>query len=42
MKGAFPGAELAAVEQWCRIEAVHQLDVPGLGEQRHLVDMTIR
>lgn len=42
MKGAFPGEEMPAIEQWCAVEAVHPLQVPGLGEQRHLVDMTLR
>ena len=42
MKGAYPGEEITAVEQWCVVEEVHQLVVPGLGEQRHLVDMTLR
>ncbi|WP_239017276.1 16S rRNA (guanine(527)-N(7))-methyltransferase RsmG [Seongchinamella sediminis] len=42
MKGAFPEAEIAAVEDCCQIQAVHPLAVPGLGEQRHLVVMTLR
>ena len=42
MKGAYPGEELAAVEQWCSIEGVYELTVPGLHEQRHLVDMRLR
>jgi 16S rRNA (guanine527-N7)-methyltransferase len=42
MKGAYPGEEIAAVEHWCVVEEVHELVVPGLGEQRHLVDMTLR
>ncbi len=42
MKGAYPGDEIAAVGQWCNVEAVHALAVPGLEEQRHLVDMTLR
>ena len=42
MKGAFPQEELDAVAAACQLEAVHALDVPGLGEQRHLVDMTLR
>ena len=42
MKGVYPGEEIAAIEQWCAVEAVHQLAVPGLGEERHLVDMTLR
>jgi len=42
MKGVYPGAEIAAVECECKVEGVYSLDVPHLGEQRHLVDMTLR
>ena len=42
MKGAYPGEEIAAVEDRCHLEAVHSVNVPGLQEQRHLVDMTLR
>ncbi len=42
MKGAYPVEEIAVVEDRCRLEAVHALNVPGLDEQRHLVDMTLR
>ena len=42
MKGAYPDEEITAVEDRCQLQAVHSLDVPGLGEQRHLVDMTLR
>lgn len=42
MKGAYPGEEIAVVEDRCQLEAVHILNVPGLDEQRHLVDMTLR
>jgi 16S rRNA (guanine527-N7)-methyltransferase len=42
MKGAYPGEELAAIGQCCIVREVHELAVPGLGEQRHLVDMTLR
>ncbi len=42
MKGAYPTEEIAAVEDRCQLQAVHALTVPGLGEQRHLVDMTLR
>lgn len=41
MKGAFPAEEIDAVAQLCHLQAVHELCVPGLGEQRHLVDMTL-
>ena len=39
MKGAYPGEELEAVAALCEIRAVHVLEVPGLDEQRHLVEM---
>ncbi len=42
MKGAYPEAELAAIADVCSVEAIHRLQVPGLDEQRHLVDMTLR
>ncbi len=42
MKGAFPGDELEAVAAACIVQHVHQLEVPGLDEQRHLVDMILR
>ena len=42
MKGAYPETELAAVADRCQLQAVHPLEVPGLGEERHLVDMTLR
>lgn len=42
MKGAYPQDEIAAIEDLCKVQAVHSLDVPNLGEQRHLVDMTLR
>ena len=42
MKGTYPGPELEAVAAQCEITAVHTLQVPGLAEQRHLVEMTPR
>ena len=42
MKGAYPGAELAAVDAQCKLLAVHEIVVPGLDEQRHLVEMSLR
>ena len=42
MKGAYPTGEIATVEDRCAVQAVHELQVPGLGEQRHLVDMILR
>ena len=41
LKGAYPGPELKAVAGQCDIAAVHPLRVPGLAEQRHLVEMTL-
>lgn len=42
MKGAYPREEVDTIEHWCAVEAVHSLTVPGLDEQRHLVEMTLR
>ncbi len=42
MKGAYPHRELAEIEDQCDLVAVHTLQVPGLDEQRHLVDFTLR
>ncbi len=42
MKGVHPEDEIAALAGVCDIQAVHPLQVPGLDEQRHLVDMTLR
>lgn len=42
MKGAFPQTELEVIDEDCFVQAVHTLNVPGLNEQRHLVDMTLR
>lgn len=42
MKGAHPVQELAAVSQECAEIVVHPLVVPGLGEQRHLVELALR
>ena len=39
MKGARPDAELAAIEQLCVIRQVHLLQVPGVQEDRHLVEL---
>ena len=40
MKGSYPDEELEAVAALCEVRAIHQLEVPGLQEQRHLVEMT--
>jgi 16S rRNA (guanine527-N7)-methyltransferase len=42
MKGERPDEELAAVADRCQLVDIHPLVVPGLAEQRHLVDMTLR
>lgn len=42
MKGVYPAAEIDALAGSCDICAVHSLTVPGLDEQRHLVDFTLR
>ncbi|MCM2312316.1 MAG: 16S rRNA (guanine(527)-N(7))-methyltransferase RsmG [Steroidobacteraceae bacterium] len=40
MKGRFPEAELAAKLNGWKVAAVHPLTVPGLGEERHLVEVS--
>ena len=42
MKGSYPEQELLAVEKTCQIQSAHSLVVPGLAEQRHLINMTLR
>jgi len=42
MKGSYPTQELTAVRQQCAEVVVHPLAVPGLGEQRHLVEISLR
>jgi 16S rRNA (guanine527-N7)-methyltransferase len=42
MKGVYPDEELEAVAALCDVRAIHMLEVPGLHEQRHLVEMTPR
>jgi 16S rRNA (guanine527-N7)-methyltransferase len=42
MKGAYPTGELEAVSTEYEIKAVYPLAVPGLGEQRHLVEIMLR
>ena len=42
MKGSYPTQELAAVRQQCAEVVVHPLAVPGLGEQRHLVEILLQ
>lgn len=42
MKGVYPDEELEAAAALCEVRAIHVLEVPGLHEQRHLVEMTPR
>jgi 16S rRNA (guanine527-N7)-methyltransferase len=39
MKGAYPADEVMALDPAYAVKAVHALDIPGLGEQRHLVEL---
>ncbi|MEE4143590.1 MAG: 16S rRNA (guanine(527)-N(7))-methyltransferase RsmG [Halieaceae bacterium] len=41
MKGAYPEEELAALGPAYKVSAVHALAVPGLDEQRHLVEIML-
>jgi len=41
MKGASPDDEIQAVAGACQLRAVHRLLVPGLDEQRHLVELSL-
>ena len=40
MKGRRPDAELAALPRGFRVLGVHRLEVPGLADERHLVEIT--
>jgi 16S rRNA (guanine527-N7)-methyltransferase len=42
MKGAHPTQELEELDQNCAVVAIHPLAVPGLGEQRHLVEIALQ
>ena len=42
MKGVYPAGELDAVNKQCELKAVYPLTVPGLAEQRHLVELILR
>ena len=39
MKGRYPEAELAALPNGWKVAATHVLEIPGLDEQRHLVEL---
>lgn len=39
MKGRFPEEELARLSAGWKLAAAHRLDVPGLDEERHLVEL---
>jgi 16S rRNA (guanine527-N7)-methyltransferase len=39
MKGKYPQDELATVPNGWKVAALHQLNIPGLDEQRHLVEL---
>lgn len=41
MKGRAPRSELEALPGWLEVDAVEELAVPGLQEQRHLVMMSL-
>ncbi len=41
MKGARPEEEIAALAGQCRVLGIHPLLVPGLDEQRHLVELSL-
>ncbi|MEM9254453.1 MAG: 16S rRNA (guanine(527)-N(7))-methyltransferase RsmG [Pseudomonadota bacterium] len=41
MKGVYPAGELAEVSEQATVLGVHTLSVPGLSEQRHLVEMSL-
>jgi 16S rRNA (guanine527-N7)-methyltransferase len=42
MKGQRPDAELAALPADIAVVEVRPLRVPGLGEERHLIELTLR
>ena len=39
MKGQYPKLELAQLPEGMVVDAVHRLEVPGLSEQRHVVEL---
>ncbi len=42
MKGKYPAAELADLQNWAEVRSVEKLQVPGLQEDRHLVIMSVK
>lgn len=42
MKGVYPGEELAQVADVCTVSAVHPIEVPGLHDARHLVELALK
>lgn len=42
MKGTYPAAEIAAIQDRCQVDEVYPISVPTLAEQRHLVAMSLR
>ncbi len=42
MKGQFPEAELAELSDSVELVASHRLDIPGLAEERHLLELVLR
>lgn len=42
MKGVYPADELAQVAGTCTVCAVHELEVPGLPDARHLVELALQ
>ncbi len=41
MKGKHPQQELDGLPDWVAVEAVHRIEVPGLGAERHVVLMSL-
>ena len=42
MKGRRPDSEIEELPSWLSLDAVEELRVPGLHEQRHLVIMSAK
>lgn len=42
MKGQYPAQEIAELPEAYKVEEVHRLQVPGMGAERHLVEITVR